>query len=735
MTNKNILKSYAPEARKEFIKAVTERAAFYGIADGKTLPCEIKGDFAFIAGKPFPKNIDQRRKSLVERVQRAGFAQTMEEIAYTWFNRFMAIRFMEVNGYLAHGYRVLSHPAGNNEPEILEKAQFITKLGGLDKDEILKLKMAVGKEGELYRRLILAQCSDLHDAMPFLFERVDDPTELLLPDNLLNTDSLVRKIVTSIPEEDWKEVEIIGWLYQFYISERKDELMKAKKAYKAEEIPAVTQLFTPNWIVKYLVQNALGAKWLATYPKSALKAKMAYYIAPAEQSEDVKAKIKEITPTSLNPEDLTIMDPACGSGHILVEAYELLKEIYLERGYRVRDIAGLILTKNLFGLEIDERAAQLAGFALLMRACADDREMFSKGIKPNIICLKESNKVSVSDICRNIESAYSGQLSSFRKDKLAFMDEVDLPLFTKQTAENRKNQGQNEVITIIQKVFELFHDAKTFGSLIKVPEELIRKLPDLLIQLDKKAEVEDWMIKSSILEVIPFVRQAEILSKRYDCVIANPPYMGGKGINGTLRAFINDVYQEGKQDLYGCFMLRCLEFSRDHGYVAMITIPNWMFLSSFESLRRRLLTETTFCSLVHNGRGVWGSDFGSCSFVIQNAVNCNMLAVFKRLFKRQGEVSVNEELALAFLNEVGFPSFKLSSTDLQKIPGAPIAYWVSDEVRKVFKKTVPLSTLALPKQGLATGDNDQFRRNWTEVDYSKIGFSGYSVSKKWFPYN
>ena len=327
--NKNNIKSYAPDARREFIKVVTERAAFYGITEKKVFPCEIKGDFAFISGKAFPKDIDKKRNDLIKRVEKAGFAQTMEEIAYTWFNRFMAIRFMEVNGCFPHGYRVLSHPAGNNEPEILEKAQFIAKLDGLEKDEIIKLKTAAGKESELYRRLIIAQCNDLSAAMPFLFERVDDPTELLLPDNLLNTDSVVRKIVSSIPEEDWKEVEIVGWLYQFYIAEKKDELMKAKKAYKTEEIPAVTQLFTPNWIVKYLVQNSLGAKWLATYPKSGLKEKMEYYIPPAEQSEEVKAKIKEITPGALNPEELTVMDPACGSGHILVEAYDILKEIYL----------------------------------------------------------------------------------------------------------------------------------------------------------------------------------------------------------------------------------------------------------------------------------------------------------------------------------------------------------------------------------------------------------------------
>ena len=376
--NKNKLKTYAPQARAEFIKMISERAAAFGITSKKIEPCEIKGDYAFISGKPFPKSIEKSRDDLVKRIEAKGFTQVMEEVAYTWFNRFAAIRFMEINGYLTHGYRVLSHPQGHNEPEILEKAQYLERLDGLEKEEIIALKTAGNKDAELYRKLIIAQCNELHSAMPFLFERVDDPTELLLPDNLLNTDSVIRQMVEEIPEDDWKQVEIIGWLYQFYISEKKDALMKAKKAYKTEDIPAVTQLFTPNWIVKYLVQNSLGAKWLATYPTSGIKKQMEYYIEPAEQADEVKQQLKAITPDSLNPEELTVMDPACGSGHILVEAYNLLKEIYLERGYRPKDISALILEKNLYGLEIDERAAQLAGFALMMKARQDDRQIFER---------------------------------------------------------------------------------------------------------------------------------------------------------------------------------------------------------------------------------------------------------------------------------------------------------------------------------------------------------------------
>lgn len=690
MIHKNILKSYAPDARREFIKVVTERAAFYGITEKKVFPCEIKGDFAFISGKAFPKDIDKKRNYLISRVEKAGFSQTMEEIAYTWFNRFMAIRFMEVNGCLSHGYRVLSHPAGNNEPEILEKAQFIAKLDGLEKDEIIKLKTAAGKESELYRRLIIAQCNDLSAAMPFLFERVDDPTELLLPDNLLNTDSVVRKMVSSIPEEDWKEVEIVGWLYQFYIAEKKDELMKAKKAYKTEEIPAVTQLFTPNWIVKYLVQNSLGAKWLATYPKSGLKEKMEYCIPPEEQSVDVKAKIKEITPESLNPEELTVMDPACGSGHILVEAYDLLKEIYLERGYRARDIAGLILTKNLFGLEIDTRAAQLAGFALLMKAYADDREIFKKGIKSNIICFKNSD----------------GAGAHFKEAK---------------------------------ELIDLFENAKTFGSLIRIPEDLQKKSIDIVKVLEKKKTGDIFEQKDAeIVEAL--LRQAEILSKRYDCVIANPPYMGGRWMTSILKEFTKSQYSETKSDLFAMFIERGFEMAKDKiGYNAMVTMQSWMFLSSFESCRELWLETKTIQSMAHLGARAFSTISGEVvtvtAFSFMNVHMQKYKPSFLRLIdgdeeeKKQGIVNKSN-----LFNQTVQDNFK-------KIPGAPIAYWASERVREVFYVGTPLGQIAEPRQGMATTDNKTFLREWTEVDFGKAAFNIHDLTearkskKKWFPYN
>ncbi|MDO7641839.1 MAG: BREX-1 system adenine-specific DNA-methyltransferase PglX, partial [Reinekea forsetii] len=361
------LKAYAPKARRDFIAAVSKQAQQFGVSAQTIHPVVVTGDICVVNGTPFPVSFAARITRLGERVERVGFAHTMEQVAYSWFNRIIAIRYMELHDYLGHGRRVLSHPDHPTGYQILDECTDITygnsgetgQLPNLSHAQVVALKLDGTKDEELYRALLLAQCHALNTAMPFLFESVDDETELLLPANLTKTDSLIGDLITDIPESDWQNVEIIGWLYQFYISEKKDQVIG--KVVKSEDIPAATQLFTPNWIVKYMVQNSLGAQWLATYPHSPLKAQMAYYIEPAEQTDDVNAQLKAITPTSLNPEELTLIDPASGSGHILVEAYELFKAIYLERGYRQRDVPQLILEKNLFGLDIDERAAQLSG--------------------------------------------------------------------------------------------------------------------------------------------------------------------------------------------------------------------------------------------------------------------------------------------------------------------------------------------------------------------------------------
>ena len=526
--NTSQLKTYAPEARRAFIAAVSAQAAHLGITAQGNTPAEVHGDVLLVGGQAFPKAIAPGRKSLVERVETHGFAATMEAIAYTWFNRFAAIRFMALRGYLDHGYRVLSHPDGSARPEILDHAADVD-LPGLDREKAIELKLDGTQDEALYRLLLLAQCNALHQSMPFLFEKIGDETELLLPANLLHTDSLIRQLVEQVDEALWQEIEIIGWLYQFYISEKKDQVIG--KVVKSEDIPAATQLFTPNWIVKYMVQNSLGAQWLATYPHSPLKGQMEYYIEPAEQTDEVKAQLVAITPSQLNPEELTLIDPACGSGHILVEAYELFRAVYLERGYRQRDVAQLILEKNLFGLDIDERAAQLTGFALMMKGRADDRRLFERGLKLNVMALVDSAGFDADGLAKGVKlGAYGlkpGDLTELKR---------------------------------------LFEHGKTFGSLIQVPEGLGAKLPALK-QLSE-ASSQDLFVTEALKRLGPLVQQARLLAAQYDAVVANPPYMGSKFYCPALKDFVNtDPLLKEEDDLYrAASSLRNIRLAKDNGY-------------------------------------------------------------------------------------------------------------------------------------------------------------------------
>jgi hypothetical protein len=729
--NRNKLKQYAPQARRDFIAAVTDRAAYYGLTRDRIETMTEQGDVVIIAGTSLPRHVAAKRKRLEERITRQGFEQTMEAMAYTWFNRFAAIRFMELHGYLEHGYRVLSHPDPDKPaPEILEHAEHVD-LPGLNQTTVIDLKLDGTREAELYRMLLMAQCNALHAVMPFLFERIDDETELLLPDTLLHSDSLIRKLVNGIDEEDWQEVEIIGWLYQFYISEKKDQVIG--KVVKSEDIPAATQLFTPNWIVKYLVQNSLGRQWMATYPDSPLRQQMEYYIEPAEQTLEVQAQLKAITPESLNPEELTLLDPACGSGHILVEAYDLFKAIYQDRGYRARDIPALILQKNLYGLEIDDRAAQLAAFALMMKARADDRRIFSSGIQPHVLAIQDSKGLDAQQITEalNVPILKTQPLPS--EYLFEELEEERAPLFSRKNLSVQGDIAQADVAQLIA----LFEHGKTFGSLIRVPKELAEKLPAIAERVQDVLAYGGMLEQAAARSLRPLIEQARIFADRYDVVVTNPPYMGGKYFNGRLKEFIAEEYKVGKADLYACFMLRNIRFAKLTGFVSMITIPNWMFLSSFESVRQTLFDSQTIDSFIHNGRGVFGSDFGSCSFVLRNQNLSAYRGVFRRLFEKQGSVVSNEELEQRFF---GTNIYLSSPSDFKKIPGEAIAYWITEKERDAFDSSIPFWKVAQPRQGLATADDARFLRLWHEVSFSAIRFSCESQAeavaslKKWFPF-
>lgn len=687
--NTSHIKSYAPKARTAFIDAMTKRAALFGIRDSSIpamgiAPVEQKGDLALIGDRAFPASIIRPRAALVKKVEQLGFAQAMEQAAYSWFNRLCAIRYMELKDYLDHGRRVLTAADGSaGTPQILEDCLEV-ELPGLDKQLITELKLDGNKDEELYRELLLAQCHALHQAMPFLFEAVDDATELLLPDNLTKTDSLIRELVSAIPEEDWANIEIIGWLYQFYISEKKDQVIG--KVVKSEDIPAATQLFTPNWIVKYMVQNSLGAQWLATYPDSPLKAQMEYYIEPAEQTDEVKAQLSAITPESLNPEELTLIDPACGSGHILVEAYDLFKAIYLERGYRQRDVAKLILEKNLFGLDIDGRAGQLTGFALMMKARADDRRLFERGVKLNVMALVDSAGFDAEVLASGVKLAdYGLQLGDLTELK------------------------------------RLFEHATTFGSLIQVPERLAKKLPGLK-QLSEVAS-HDLFVADELSRLWPLVRQAKLLATQYDSVVANPPYMGGGGMNALLKKFTRDHFPDAKSDLFACFIKRGCGLANEVGRNAMITMDSWMFLSSYTNLRRSLLQHYSIESLVHVGWNCFpqGHTYNrGVAFVLANQKQQS-----QGMYLNLSDVPATVDKHSLFLSRLSKREafYCKSRQEFDKIPGSPVAYWVSESIKRLFATRPALGSLSEPRRGLQPGDTPRYVRLWQEVSLSNTAFT------------
>lgn len=711
--NTNNIKKYAPKARREFMDAVAKRLNTFGITANKKGELQIaeanlQGSVLQIAGNSFDGKLAEPRKRIVARSQKLGYAQLIEQVAYTWFNRLCAIRYMEIHDYLGHGFRVLSHPDNPKGFEIIDHAQDAADELGLDRARIIELKLAGNKDEELYRELLLGQCHKLHEAMPFLFDALDDETELLLPDNLMRTDSILRGLVDGIPEEDWQQVEVIGWLYQFYISEKKDQVIG--KVVKSEDIPAATQLFTPNWIVKYLVQNSVGRQWLQTYPDSAIKSQMEYYIEPAEQSDEVNQQLKAITPESIEPETIKVLDPACGSGHILIEAYNVLKAIYEERGFRSRDIPKMILENNLYGLDIDDRAAQLSGFALMMMARDDDKRIFTRNVRLNVLSLQESNHIDLPTLWKALN--LSGSWQSGTSQGLFSDDEQDLSSF------NADNRYQ-----LLTRTLARFSQAKTFGSLIDVPSDEHDQLKELMNTLVELQESGDSMQKPAAKQLIEIVHQALVLSIRYDAVIANPPYMGAKGMNADLKEFAKKQYPNSKSDLFAIFIERGFGWLKKAGLNSMVTMQSWMFLSSYEQMRDFILRHKTIENMVHMGNGVMKIAFGTNATIFRNI----QLSGYKGFFSYADNEDINE---YGVPYEFPVKNERLSvaaSDDFKKIPGSPLAYWVSQTVRDSFCGTL-IGDVSESSNGIQTGDNDLFVRNWHEIDFSKFFY-------KWFPYN
>lgn len=699
--NKNNLKSYAPQARKDFIAAVTARAQQLGMTATHTQPVSVSGDVALIDGVEWPAKVAHQREALLKRIQRHGFGQTMEEVAYTWFNRFAALRYMELHDFLDHGHRALSSRDGGL-PELLRHAGEVS-LPGLNAAKVQEMQLAGNRDDELYKQLLVAQCNELSRSMPFLFERIDDDTELLLPDNLLRTDSIVAKLVAGVPEEDWQEIEVIGWLYQFYISEKKDQVIG--KVVKSEDIPAATQLFTPNWIVQYLVQNSVGRLWLMANPTSTLASEWPYYIQPAEQTPEVQAQLDALIQTriredgdALNPESITVLDPACGSGHILVVAYDVLKAIYLERGYRLRDIPRLILEKNLYGLDIDDRAAQMAGFALLMKARADDRRLLGDPENPpklNVLSLQESKGLNYEEL--------STHLAPFGVQRATLWG-----------------------------LIEAFEHAKTFGSLIQIPYQLKTHLEPLAQVLELAEAGGDMYGKQAAQDLQPFVRQAQLLAMHFDAVVANPPYMGSKGMNPALKEYARSTFPDSKADLFAMFIERGFEWCKPSGFNSMVTMQSWMFLSSFEEMRRSLLVNRTISSLVQIGYNSFPEINSKVAQACAFSFFANPVIYFVGRYVDLNSSPQSADKKLEFEGRTSEVIYDVSQDEFDEIPGCPIAYWTSKSIVSVFAKSEALKKVFEIKQGMTSGNNEKYLRFWFEVAFDSSSLGG---GVKWFPFN
>lgn len=637
--------------------------------------------------------------------------QLLERVAYTWFNRLCALRYLDARGWHPFGCKVLMPGAeGETQPELLKLMRAGSlpaelkphtsgeRLHGLLDGQIPPAIAGADPQGEVYRELVLTSCRSYHQLLPELFEGLDDASELLLPDDLLSESSIAGGFRSSISDEDCEDVEIIGWLYQFYISEKKDQVIG--KVVKSEDIPAATQLFTPNWIVKYMVQNSLGAIWLATYPGSPLKGQMEFYIEPAEQTPEVQAQLAAITPESLDPEALTLIDPACGSGHILVEAYDLLKAIYLERGYRQRDIPKLILTKNLYGLDICPRAAQLAALSLLMKGREDDRRLLERGIQLNVMALQDSTELNVERLASSMDLAAAG------------VSRAD-----------------------VQMLVELFTHATSFGSLIQVPQDLAEKLPSLVWLSEKISQ--DLFAASELEHLRVLAKQAATLMSSYDIVVANPPYMGAGVMNKSLTCYAKESYPSARQDLFSCFIDRGFILAKTDGHVSMVTMQNWMFLSSFEEFRRQVISKKAITTLVHIGYNSFPSMNSkvaqAAAFSILNRHIPNAKGKFVNLNSAPQSANKQE----LFLSRYRSDDYEVALEDIAEIPGSPMAYWASAQFRHAFRAGKRLADIAVALRGVETGDNEKFLRYWHEVNSNSLGIGLPTLrsESKWFPYN
>ena len=683
--NDTAIKNFAIWARRELISDVQKRCMKYGILEKGSLP----GAADTIDGRVLTSSERQQRAELLRLAAAGGYRELVERAAYTWFNRLLAIRFMELNDRLPSHIRVLSGADGTFRPQALAEAMDLP-LEALDQTQIAELVQR-GDDEALFRAIFLAQCDELAACMPAVFDKIGGSMELLLPDGLLREGGIVEKLVTSIPEEDWREgVEIVGWMYQYYVSERKDEVFasfkKGKKA-ERESIAPATQLFTPNWIVRYLTENSLGRLWMLNRPDSELPKDMPYFVKP---DEDAETEFKIIT----SPEDITVVDPACGSGHILVYAFELLSKMYIEDGYTGRDAARLILEKNLSGMEIDPRAGAMASFALTMKACELDSRFLRRGVSPRITVLSRVD---------------------FESEELQYI-------------ENLRNRPE---------LMDAAAHLDECGSLLTVSSEDLEAVARDLASLAGEETIFGGFAAEKLKRL-----QAELepLSRRYDVVVANPPYMGSSSLGKWMGTWVKKRYTEAYRDLCTSFIDRGFGMSANNGYSAMVTMQSWMFLGSFEKLRGKIMRNHSISSMAHLGTRAFGAIGGevvsTTATVFANAKN-----EVKGAYFRLVDMGSEEEKQAGLLEALANPDcgwfYRVNANQFNVIPGSPIDYWATDSAFKSFKEQQFLNEKIDARVGLITGDGNRFLRLWHEVGRSKISFEnkeGSTQTLKWVPY-
>ena len=694
--DKNAIKKYAVWARRELISRVSQKALQYGITEDNIVPATATS----VNGVVLSNEEIKQRKALIERISEKGYQQVMEEVAYTWFNRFSALRFMEVNGYLPSHVRVFTDEDNNFKPQILAEAINL-ELDGLDMEKVYALKDANNNDA-LFKYLVIVQCNALNPILPGMFQRISDYTELLFPDNLLRDGSVIQQMIEMIPEEDWKDaIQIIGWLYQFYNIEPKADVFAKKGKVTKEEIPAATQLFTPDWIVRYMVENSLGRLWIEGHPSADLKSEWKYYLNETEQDDDVQIQLTNIRKeyASRTPEQIKCIDPCSGSGHILAYMFDVLMQIYEAYGYTAREAVRSIVENNIYGLDIDERAAQLAYFSVMMKARQYDRRFLTRKDEddnpdvpqPHVYAIVESNSI----------------------------DRFSLDYFT---------NGDLKLKSAMNSIIREMHDAKEYGSILNISmvdfEALYARFGEV---------VEDISISREVVlnDILPLVKVAQLLAQKYDVTITNPPYMPLSSMEAKVNAYARDNYPASKTDLYSIFIERCSQMLVNNGMQSMITMHSWMTLGSFEDLRKNMLC-SNFINMAHLGtrafEEIGGEIVQTTAWVQRNTTVDNYKSVFVKLT----EYPSQDEKENGFFDVDNH--FVATRDKFDYIPGAPYSYWASDKVLDLYRNARYLADEFTFRRGISTGDNPRFLRLWQEIDVNNSTIFGTNQSK-WFRYN